>query len=597
MCGISLLVRLRGHENLHEEIKVLNEQIIHRGPDDEGVYINKNVALGHRRLSIIDLSQGGHQPMIRENHVIIFNGEIYNYLEIKSFLVKKGYPFRSNSDTEVILAAYEHWGQECVNHFNGMWSFIIYDRIKNIIFGSRDRYGIKPFYYFTDGECFVGASEIKQIVRYKNLNQANEKILKDFLVFDYLEHSNETFFSGVYKLPPSHNIVIDCNTLKFDITKYYDLRSTLSNRETPSTIEEYLDALRASVKLRLRSDVKVGTCLSGGMDSSIIAAIAAPIFFAESGTKFSSITSDTVDEIYSEWEFANAVVNKSNLDSIVVKPSVSDIQKCFDELTDVQEEPFSSPSIIMQHFVMQAAKANGLKVLLDGQGGDETLLGYERYYVNYLREIPFLKSMSAFFQISRNSKLSIPQLLSYNLYFRDWRVRKYSTKKRFSFLHPNISIDYGMLKDSSNHSSILDLQIKELTKYQLPRLLRYEDKNSMFASIETRLPFLDYKVVEHAVNLNVNHKIKNGWSKWPLRKMGQEILPEKVVWRKNKLGFPAPTESIFSDRRLFHDTIKNSQLLNQYINFKKLNIDTLDNNILWRMFSIAQWENKFRIDQ
>ena len=600
MCGISGIVKRDNSTVDCAEIVKMNNLIIHRGPDDEGYYFGANFAFGHRRLSIVDLSSDGHQPMhYLDNYIITYNGEIYNYLEIKEELQKEGYQFYSHTDTEVILASYDRWGKECVEKFNGMWAFAIYDKVKNIIFCSRDRFGIKPFYYTEINNKFIFGSEIKQLLEFYPNRYVNKKILLDYLVIGYEEHTNETFFKNIFKLEQSHNLIYDLTKHKYTIERYYDIsvKENLKNLSEFKAQTLYKKRLEEAIKLRLRSDVKVGTCLSGGLDSSSVAAIASKIYFKEANDKFIAIHAKSTLKSSDESKFAKDVADYCNLDLKIVEPSKDDFLQNIEEIIYTQEEPFGSPSIFMQYFVMKKAKEEGCKVMLDGQGGDETLLGYERYYPAYLMSLSFIDMIKEFVNISKNSKLTKKELLQYVIYFTNWKIRVIRLKKRNSFLKEKYfdMISVPVIKSNSkNYLKIFKLQYEEIYKTQMPHLLKYEDKNSMRHSIETRLPFIDYNVLETALSLNNKYKIKDGWSKYILRKTVEKVLPQNIVWRKNKFGFEAPTKSWMDEIR---ESAKESVLKSKIISeiSERIDFDILDEKQLWRLFNIAKWEEIYNV--
>ena len=292
MCGISGIVNRMDQPVEQAEIKHMTDVVAHRGPDGSGFWHGPNFAFGHRRLSIIDLSDNGHQPMpYGENLVITYNGEVYNYVEIRENLRAMGYEFRSQSDTEVILAAYREWGFSCVEQFNGMWSFCIYDKERNILFCSRDRFGVKPFYFFKNENSFVFGSEIKQLLPFCSERKANKQILLDYLVLGYEDHCDETFFEGIQKLEHGSNLVYDLSDHTFEIHPYYDLnvRNELRLMDEEKAISTYRECLKDAVKLRMRSDVEVGTCLSGGLDSSSITFFSAEILRKDSNRMIKAI--------------------------------------------------------------------------------------------------------------------------------------------------------------------------------------------------------------------------------------------------------------------------------------------------------------------
>lgn len=598
MCGISGIINKYNKPVNQDEIRKINDLISHRGPDDDGFYFEKNFAFGHRRLSILDLSSDGHQPMhYLDKYSITYNGEVYNYLEIKNELQKDGYIFKSHTDTEVILASYDKWKEECVNKFNGMWAFAIYDKQKEIIFCSRDRFGIKPFYYTEINNKFIFGSEIKQLLEFYNTRFVNKKILMDYLVIGFENHTSETFFENILQLEQSHNLIYDLKTNKLNTSKYYDVNRINMIKNESDSIEEYKNRLLKSVELRLRSDVKVGTCLSGGLDSSSIAAIASKKYLEKSGNKFSAIHAKSTQSSNDESGFAKEVSDYCKLDLNIVQPSREEFLDNIDEVIYTQEEPFGGPSIFMQYFVMKKAKDINCTVMLDGQGGDETLLGYERYYPAYLISLGFRKVIKGIFNASKNSKLSKKQLIQYFIYFTSSKIRSKNLKKKNSFIKDEYinKISEDILgKNTTSYRNLFNLQHIEIFSTQMPHLLRYEDRNSMRHSIETRLPFLDYKVLETALSTNNNYKIKDGWTKYLLRKAVNEILPQNIVWRKNKFGFEAPTKSWLSG--IDHDMkkiIKKSNIINKISN--NIEFDKLDNKQKWKIFNIAKWEQIYNV--
>jgi asparagine synthase (glutamine-hydrolysing) len=600
MCGIAGIINLN-HEKVQEEhLEKMLELIHYRGPDGKGSYFHNNFALGHVRLSILDLSEAGKQPMFWEDkYAIVYNGEIYNYIEIKNELCSLGYTFKTHTDTEVILAAYDKWGEGCVEKFNGMWAFVIHDKSKNILFCSRDRFGVKPFYYFSDKNKFIFGSEIKQILPHLAKNILNKKVLLDYLVMGMEAVSDETFFKDVVCLLPSHNLIFDLTSNSFKIKRYYkiEIDRSVTELNEEESVKLWSKEFQRSIQYRLRSDVKVGTCLSGGLDSSTIAGFASAEYQKASSNKFTAITAVSEDQKNDESSFAQKVVQKANLEWHKIKPDIDDFKKTINEVIKVQEEPFGSPSIVMQYFVMKKAKEIGSTVLLDGQGGDETLLGYERYYPAYLLSLPLIKKIKEFFNSSENSKLTKKQLLLYYIYFTNAKIRIKRQKMKFSFIKKEYleMINERMIDENSKkYSNIFELQIMELESTQLPHLLKYEDKNSMYFSIETRLPFLDYKLVELSLSINNAYKIKNGWTKYLLRRVAENVLPDDVVWRKNKFGFEAPVNIWLKDKIWLVDEIKKSKIVKELISGEIP--ENLDNSTLWRLFNIAGWEKQYNVE-
>jgi asparagine synthase (glutamine-hydrolysing) len=600
MCGIAGIIDISGKAVTQKEIKEMTDVIVHRGPDGEGFFMEDNFALGHRRLSIIDLSIAANQPMhFNKSLTIVFNGEIYNYIELRNELQKFDYTFNTSSDTEVILAAYDFWGESCVGHFNGMWAFAIYNKTKKQIFCSRDRFGIKPFYYTEKNNRFYFGSEIKQLLIHHSEIVANQQVLLDYLFIGIEEYNDETFFSGIRKLSQGHNLIYDLQNNSIRIKPYYSLHI---NPETASfdfqkAKQLFRDLFNDSINLRLRSDVKVGTCLSGGLDSSSIAAIASRKYEpVDSNEKIGAVHAKSTEKISDESNFAKKVANEANLDLHITEPQKENFDKILQEVVKIQEEPFGSPSILMQYFVFKEARKQGLVVMLDGQGGDELLLGYDRYFVAWLRSNNLINRIFRFKNIVKNSRLSSIQLLKFYLYFNADKIRAATIRKKFSFIRKEylkqLNLDI-LRKLSQSFLNLNQLQIDEVSKYQLPHLLKYEDKNSMAHSIESRLPFLDYRFLEFSLSLPAEYKIQKGWSKYILRKSLEGQLHADILWRKNKFGFEAPTKTWIADKEKILSQIKDSQILQKILKSTPENFDDL--LVIWRLYNIALWEKQFNV--
>ena len=598
MCGISGIVDKNNNSVSREKIQKINNLANHRGPDGEGYYLGNNFAIGHRRLSIIDLSSSGAQPMTYlDNYVITYNGEIYNYKELKIELSEQGYTFHSKTDTEVILASYDCWGKNCVKKFNGMWAFTIFDKRKNILFCSRDRFGIKPFYFYQNKDFFVFGSEIKQILPEVNDLKVNKKILIDYLLEGLEDHCNETFFENILKLEQSCNLIYELSSHEYRIEKYFELHINQDIRDLNEndSINLYEKTFSDAVSLRLRSDVKVGTCLSGGLDSSAVVAFANQ---KKSGNTFTAIHGKSHDKNKDESYFAKKVSEQLNIDLSIYETSNESLIKNINNCIEILEEPFGGLSCLLYIFVMDEAKKNELVVLLDGQGGDETLLGYERYFSNYLNSLNIYRKLLEFSNISNNSSLGIVNLLKYWIFFSMKSFRKIILSKRANFIKNKYKKLSAKEKNSKKTSDkIFNLQISEITKIQLPHLLRYADRISMSRSIESRVPFLDYRLVETAVSLKTELKIKNGWSKYILRKIIDDKLDKEIVWRKTKFGFEAPLDSweseLFSSMN-FKDALSNSKIINEIC--RPFKLENVPNKTKWRLYNIAKWEEFYNVN-
>lgn len=600
MCGIAGIVKPEASKSyLDMTIKNMTDVISHRGPDGYGYFFAESLALGHRRLAILDLSSEGSQPMhYMDRYVITYNGEIYNYIELKSELESLGCNFFSNTDTEVILAAYDVWGEKCVERFNGMWAFAILDKDKRKIFCSRDRFGVKPFYYTTDGNFFAFGSEIKQLLDFLPRRIANHRVLLDFLIIGLSEHTSQTFFEGIECLPSGSNLSYCLVKNSFEISRWYELayKTETDFDSCDITLKKFNATFTDSVALRLRSDVTIGSCLSGGLDSSSIIGVASKLLGDDHKVAFRAIHSNVSNASQNESYYAQLVADHLDIKLNIIEPSIEDLLHNLDEIVYTQEEPFLSASICMQYFVMKKAREIGCTVMLDGQGGDETLLGYERYFPAFLLSTNFLDSLRECFYLVKNSKLSVFELLIYLLYFPIEPVRRFYLKRRFHFLKKECFSNMKWIKKiAKTYLSIYELQKIEILHTQLPHLLRYEDKNSMRNSVEARLPFMDYRLLEHSVSMSPNLKINKGWTKHALRLCLDSILPKNVTRRKDKLGFEAPqTIWVSAIKSKMIADIETSKLISSLCK-SGTDFSKIDSNLLWRLYSIAKWEKCFDI--
>jgi asparagine synthase (glutamine-hydrolysing) len=605
MCGIAGYLN-RTHETVDRDLlDSMVRAVAHRGPDGHSVYVNGAVGLGHRRLSIIDLSTDGAQPMHydRSGLVIVYNGEIYNYIELRAELESAGYVFRTKTDTEVILASYDFWGSDCVRRFNGMWSFALFDEPRRTVFCSRDRFGVKPFYYVDDPRFLAFGSEIRQLLPLLRDRKADRQVLLDFLCFSIGEHGSQTFFSGVKRLPPAHNLTFRLDSGALEISRYYRLEPSAPGQDASAhAVSENLRSLFTdAVKLRLRSDVPVGTCLSGGLDSSSVAAVAAALNRERESGSFSAITAVSESPANDETAYARIVVDHAGLNWHRIKPTLSDLRAVLPDVVRAQEEPFGSLSVCMQFFVMREARRQRLPVLLDGQGGDETLLGYERYCVPYIRDVFHRRGARAALRAIRdfgrnNSKLRLGALLMFLVYFSAPGLRWLNYRRRMRGMQHFPTASYYRRTYGGRPSNLFDMQRRQVEEENIPHLLRYEDKNSMWHSVETRLPFLDYRFVEFALSLPAEAKMQDGWTKGCLRQAMTSILPEATVWRKNKMGFEAPDNLWLPELRAeMLASIRASALL-QSVCGPSFKLNDLSNAAMWRLYTVALWEREFCVD-
>lgn len=632
MCGIAGIIYKNNNfdETIKQrEIKILTDAIAHRGPDGEGFYFENNFALGHRRLAIIDLSEAGHQPMEykgkKGEYVIVYNGEIYNYIEIKEELKKEGYIFNSHTDTEVILASYDRWDFDCLNKFNGMWAFVIYDKKKNILFGSRDRFGVKPFYFINNDNVFAFASEIKALLKLKYYSpDINEDVLFDYLVFG-LEEQEKSIFKNIYELFPSYSFVFNLNDLYYKDWKYYELKyndkyERFDEKKAKEYISNVKDLIYKAVRLRLRSDVQVGSCLSGGLDSSSIVCVINDIIKSENlpqvGFKQNAFTAVYEDKTVDESDYAKIVVDHTNTLWHKTWPTDESLLSDLEDLIYYQEIPFGSTSIYAQYKVMQLTKQNNVKVLLDGQGGDELFTGYSDYYLNFyeemIRENDFKGILNEFKSLN-NSPINSSYLIKLFLKkiiknsFQDGILSSlyFITQKRIRYFNKNFIRENK--KQFKYYKNILAKSLNEQLYFymkgvKLKTLLKYEDRNSMRFSIESRTPFSDdINLIEYVFNIPSSYKIHNGWSKYLLRESMKGVLPEKIRLRKSKIGFETPEKKWIKKNKEFFINIinENRKFLENYLDFDNLIKDTLNEKIFeegflfWRIINLALWEKIF----
>lgn len=607
MCGIAGIVNRTGAPVLQQELDQAIDAVSHRGPDGQGTFLSGNVGLGHRRLAIVDLSDAGLQPMHSQDGALTltFNGEIYNYIELRQELVTRGHSFRTSSDSEVILAAYAEWGPDCVTRFNGMWAFAIHDRRENRLFLSRDRFGVKPLFYIDEPRVFAFGSEIAQLLPFLPARRTDPDRLRCFLLTGGLDLDEGTFFEGVRKLPAGASGIYDCATGLFSIAPYYRLeaRREQENWSEQDALARFGALLEDAVRLRLRSDVLVGTCLSGGLDSSSVATIASQLAAAEGSAPFNAITAISEDIATDETPFAARIVENSHLNWIRVKPGYADFRDSLSDIVLSQQEPFGGPSLTMQYFVMKAARDHGIKVLLDGQGGDETLLGYEKYYYTFLRQqwrqAGFQGVLEGLASIRvANGRLGPSGIARYVLGARLPSLRMAGHRREMPFLKGETSMPDHVAAFARHSGKAFDLQKLEIERTNLPVLLRYEDRNSMRHGVEARLPFLDYRLVELSLSLPVGFKIREGWTKWILRKSMQDRMPADVTWRRNKYSFNAP-DSIWLKKHAeeMKSAVAASDLVASVTRPEALvaGFHDLPLRSQWRLYSVALWQKAFGV--
>ncbi len=556
MCGIAGIWFKERDDQLRSKLQAMTDSIAHRGPDGEGHWLSSefNIGFGHRRLSIIDLSESAAQPMQFEDLVITYNGEIYNYVEIKKELESIGVVFSTQSDTEVLIAGYKTWGKAFLQKLDGMFAFAIYDKSTKELFCARDRFGEKPFYFINDNQRFAFASEMKALFAIGVERSVDSEMMFYYLAYDVVENPHDkqqTFYKNIKSLPAAHYLHIDQYGNQ-NITQYWDLdvsnQSLLSLDDATDRFRELLDI---SVTRRMRSDVKVGSSLSGGIDSSSILGTILTLF---PESHFSTFTARFNDENYDEGKFIEILHRSFEFKSYNCFPHFDQIINELDKVFYHQEEPFGSTSIIAQWEVMKLAKQHDTIVLLDGQGADETLGGYFKYFLPYLYEMR---------KTSRSKMNNELMLIEENLGLSDIvskgdrlrmkapslydKIGKATRKFRGTGLGDNLNDEFSrnhihaespFLRKTTLNSFLHD----EIFAYGLGKLLRFSDRNAMAHSREVRLPYLSHEMVEFVFSLPSEYKMGNGWNKYLLRKSMEQRIPKEICYRKDKKGFQAPKD-------------------------------------------------------
>ena len=593
MCGIAgILINdsSSSAENAAERLfhlKKMTNALAHRGPDGEGQWANSdgNIYLGHRRLAVIDLSQNAAQPMhfytgkasnakdAIPRYSIVHNGEIYNYIELRVTLQQKGYVFLTQSDTEVILAAYDHWKEECLQQFDGMFSFAIWDEWEKQLFAARDRFGEKPFYYYEDERHFIFASEMKALWAAGVPKANDEKMLLNYLALGHVQNSmdkEQSFFENIYSLPPSHFLLIKKDGFKSKINKYWSVNKEIKiDISTADAIEKFASLFNTSIIRRLRSNVTVGTSLSGGLDSSTILAFIEQQknkggYGSAAGEKLKSFSAVFPFFEKDESTYIKQVTTNFETENFQVSPTAEGLVNDFKKLCYYQEEPFSSAGIYAQYKVFELAKQHGVKVLLDGQGADEVLAGYPRYIHWFLQEVLSRHKLGAT-RKERNALIKNKQPFNWDLKnifaaFLPAHAAIQLEKREYhkTIHHPDISPQFirslAGREWEGIHKPIVtklnDILFFNTAEMGLEELLRFADRNSMAHGRETRLPFLDHKLVEFIFSLPARLKIHEGWTKWLLRKAMDHKLPHEIVWRREKTGFEPPQRQWMENKQL-----------------------------------------------
>jgi asparagine synthase (glutamine-hydrolysing) len=520
-----------------ELVARMTDVLAHRGPDDAGMFVEPPVVLGNRRLSILDLSPAGHQPMGSDDGRIwlTYNGEIYNYKELAQDLRRHGHRLRSSGDTEVLLHAYLEWGPDCLARLNGMFAFAIWDRSRHELFCARDRFGVKPFYYTTAADCFRFASEIKALLLDPAVERVpNDPRVLDFLVRGFADHTEETMFERIYQLPAGSYVWVSPTRGPGKPERWYRPQATDLDGRAPS--EAVRELLTDAVSLRLRSDVPVGTMLSGGLDSSSITALASRLRRAEGVDPPESFTSRCRDPRIDESRYASEVVELTGSRNHEHFPDDRGLLRRLDQVLWHMDEPFHTAGLDSHGRLMEMARQHGIKVLLDGQGGDEAFLGYHfllypSIYFTLSRRGRVLKALRELAWRRRANGVSLTASVSEILRFA--LPHGMRARRRPAWLNPELELPPRPFPARTAR----DHQLFGLTVWPLPMYNHQEDRSSFSYSVEARNPFLDYRLVECGLGLGPADFLRNGLSKWVIREAMRDSLPPAIVDRPDKQGF------------------------------------------------------------
>ena len=657
MCGIVGFVS-SGRPLDVTVLQRMNDLQAHRGPDGEGFLLGwedagrfcharlprttqwdarapVTVGLGHRRLAILDLSERGSQPMTvgDSQSWIVFNGEIYNHVELRAQLEALGYQFTTRTDTEVLLQAYRHWGDDCLAHLEGMFAYAIWDGPRGRLFCARDRLGIKPFYYATPRGAFIFASEMKSLLAFPELDRTpDDAAVVGFLVHANCDYAERTLLRSVKALPPAHALTLDARTGHFVTRAYWHLTPSAENGVSDAARIENLRTLLAQTTRRhLISDVRVGSCLSGGLDSSTVVSLIGNIRREQPeaaralGDTFQTFTACYEQRDVDERDYALTVAQAVGAKSNLVFPSAEDLLATLERMAWHQDMPFGEPTYYAQWRVMQAAKEAGIKVLIDGQGGDEVFGGYAKFRYAYLATL--LRSG----RFARLTKELTAILLQRDRYVLDLRHGyRYLPARLRRLLGVDSLLRHALRGDwdravqgestpatrwwryashnggsASSTSMMQRMQVDDIMVDTLPMLLRMEDRSSMAFSIEARVPLLDHHVVEYGISLPDHLKIRDGWSKFAIRQAMQGLLPDVVRLRRTKLGFAVPGRRwLARDLKpqvtaLIQDRLRCEKYVDPQILRRWYGSGEAESSAgylgLWRVLSLEMWMRAFKI--
>lgn len=546
-------------------VERMADSLFHRGPDDSGIYLDASVGMGFRRLSILDLSEAGHQPMVTadQQYVLVFNGEIFNYVELRAELITLGYEFRSSGDSEVLLAAYREWGRECLAKLNGMWAFVIYDRRRRCLFGSRDRFGVKPLYVSRVDGVVQFASEIKALRASGYLRTGiNWKTAAAFLLEGRLDSQAETFYEGIEEIPPGSGFEVGLDGT-WQQWLFWSLES-LSPTIVENPADTFADLFEDSVRIRMRSDVPVGVCLSGGLDSTAIICAAARQQ-GEGGARSREALQAFcyMAKEFDESRYIADTLAQTHAQLRQLETSPSELWSDLQKLLWFQDEPVHTMTAVVGYQLMRLAASHGIRVVLNGQGADETIAGYSSYFqdcwvslIQRGRVGDAWRAITEYSQAhggsaSQRFKEAVVRCVSWKLHkvhaYRNWAQARRQARLRENRWYSHELLSYAGSGAAATPVATLSHALKQsIVSAPLPLYLRIEDRNSMAHSVEARLPFLDYRLVSFVCGLPDEWKVRGPWNKYVLREGMRGRMPESVRGRVDKMGFPTASKKWFA---------------------------------------------------
>jgi asparagine synthase (glutamine-hydrolysing) len=606
MCGIAGIIdRKRSASENEDTLRRMLATQHHRGPDATGLWSRERVFLGHNRLSIIDLSEAANQPMHYRNFTLVYNGELYNYIELRKKLEGLGHKFVTDSDSEVILHAFDEWHYNCVFQFVGMWAFVIWDELTNEIYASRDRFGIKPFYYILEDNRFYFASEIKALKHAPVFsNEINQMQVSRGLQMGWLGYFDETYYTKVKALPAAHNLLF--SDIRFATYRYWDMDpGKYTDMNFEEKCDHFYDLFADSIRIHLRSDVPVASCLSGGLDSSAIVSMVQEMNPGMKYKTFSIFYEGDGD--VDERPFIREVVEKfPTIEPHYFSPADAQVEESFHHALYHADLPVTGSSFVSQYFLMKMIGEQGIKVVLDGQGADEYLGGYMhsfyRYIAGKIREKEFGKALKitrdinkrlgqgggAMFSHMGKSLLSSLQR-EHSLYSLEYeRYYPFMLREKPKKVPFNLKQVRGTKLDAFSYHLVATTS--------LPSLLHYEDRNSMAFSVESRVPFLDHRLVEFCFKLRDDDRINGTDTKYIMRESLKRILPPAIYARKDKKGFVTPGENKWL-RGPLKFLLENRHHLPDFIDQEKagrifdayLKGDNSKATLVWRLATLGEW--------